>query len=86
MKSLTRILPAGLAAIVLLAACGGGSGGDAPPAPPSLEVPASASTSTAGMVSYLTTLNTTDAEDREPVDIAAFNPQQPDDTEPQALN
>jgi hypothetical protein len=84
MKSLIRFLPAGLATLGLLAACGGGN--DAPPTPPSLEVPPSASASSAGMVSYMTLLNVTAAEEREPVDVIAFNPQQPDDTEPQALN
>jgi hypothetical protein len=82
MKSRTHLLHLGM--VLALSACGGG---DAPPsAPPSLEVPAEASTSSTGLVSYMTTLNVTDAEDREPVSIAGFNPQQPDDTEPQALN
>ena len=83
MKRLTQLLL--LCVGFAMSGCGGSS--DAPPsAPPSLEVPADASTSSAGLVGYLTTLNVTDAEDREPVDIAAFNPLQPEDTEPQALN
>ncbi len=84
MKALTQVLLVGVG--LVLSACGGSSS-DAPPnVPPSLEVPADASASSAGLVTYLATLNVTDAEDREPVGIAAFNPQQPDDTEPQALN
>lgn len=84
MKALNQVLLIG--AGLVMSACGGSSG-DAPVnVPPSLEVPADASASSAGLVTYLTTLNVIDAEDREPVGIAAFNPQQPDDTEPQALN
>ena len=83
MKALTQLMLAGT--VMALSACGGGSG-SAPPAVPSLEVPAEASASSAGLVTFLTTLNVTDAEDREPVGIAAFDPQQPEDTEPQALN
>lgn len=79
----------GLALIVCigaaLSACGGGSNAPANE-PPSLGVPAEASASSAALVGFLTTLSVTDAQDREPVGIAAFNPQQPDDTEPQALN
>ena len=83
MKTLTQLLLVCIG--FALSACGGSS--DAPAnVPPSLEVPVDASASAAGLVSYLTTLNVTDAEDREPVGIAAFNPLQPEDTEPQALN
>ncbi len=85
MKVLTQGLLIGVA--VAMSACGGSSSNDAPAnVPPSIEVPADASASTGGLVTYLATLNVTDAEDREPVGIVAFNPQQPDDTEPQALN
>lgn len=83
MKPLTQLLLVCMG--FALSACGGSS--DAPASvPPSLEVPADASASATGMVSYLTTLSVTDAEGREPVGIAAFNPLQPDDSEPQALN
>lgn len=85
MKALTHVLLVGV--VFALSACGGSGGSNAPAnVPPSLEVPAQASASSAGLVTYLTTLNATDAEDREPVGIAAFNPQQPEDSEPQALN
>ncbi len=83
MQTLNRLLLAGV--VIVLSACGGGGGGGSA-TPPSLEVTPEASASAAGLVGYVTTLSVTDAEDREPVGIASFNPQQPDDSEPLALN
>ena len=77
-------LIAGAAVAVLLAGCGGGGGGDATPAPPDATdaVPASASQSVAGMMSYLVTLAAAMADEKESVDVSSFAPPQPDDTEP----
>ncbi|MED5619302.1 hypothetical protein [Ideonella sp. BN130291] len=77
------------AAAALVSACGGGGDSPAPaPAPPGpLEaVPPSASESTAGMASYLATLNTLTPEDKEPVDVSSFNPPSPDNTEPDPVS
>jgi hypothetical protein len=71
-------------AAVLLAACGGAGGGET--APPATEsVPDSASSSPAGMTSWLAQVASTAPEDMEALDIAKFAPPQPDDTEPEAL-
>lgn len=78
-------LPAALA--LSLAACGGGS--DPAPADPLAEVPASASQSTAGMASYMSTLAAApaaSAEAREPVAVLAFSPPTPDDSEPESVD
>lgn len=69
------------AAVVLLAACGGG---DSLPAATD-SVPADASASAAGMANWLTQVAATAPEDREPLEVASFAPPQPEDTEPEVL-
>ncbi len=75
-----------VALTAMLAACGGG--GIDPPvvaADPLSELPASASQSTAAMASYMATLSTLPADNREPLAVEAFNPPKPDDTEPEPV-
>ena len=73
------------AAAVLVAACGGGSG-DAPAPPAATDaVPASASQSVPGLMSYLGALTVIVAEDKESLDVSNFTPPQPDDTEPETV-
>ena len=71
------LLPAAVA--LALGACGGGSDEVADPL---AAVPASASESPAGLVSYLGALPGLDAESREPVSLDGFNPPKPEGTEP----
>jgi hypothetical protein len=81
-------LIAGAAAAVLLAGCGGGGGGDdaAQPPPAATDaVPASASASVAGMMSYLVALAAAMADEKEALDVSGFAPPQPDDTEPDVV-
>ena len=81
----TNLLLCSVAA-VLLAACGGGGSGDAPAPPAATDaVPASASQSVPGLMSYLGALTVIAAEDRESLDVSSFTPPQPDDTEPETL-
>lgn len=68
--------------VLLLAACGGG--GDAPPSVTD-SVSADASASAAGMANWLALVAATAPDDREPLDVAAFAPPQPDDAEPEIL-
>jgi len=68
---------------LLLAACGGGGGDPLPSVTDS--VPADANASAAGMANWLALVAATAPDDREPLDVAAFAPPQPDDTEPEAL-
>ena len=90
MKRLQTMLAAVVVAAAL-AACGGGGGGgggDDDDDDNALdEVPASASASAKGLVTYLGKL--VDAlmagETSEPVAIEKFDPVQPDDTEPEPL-
>jgi len=70
-------------AAVLLAACGGG--GADPLTPVTDSVPPEASASASGMVNWLGQLGATAPDDREPLDVAAFTPPQPDDTEAETL-
>lgn len=75
-----------LGTALLLAACGGG-GGDATPAlsgSPSA-VPDSASRSVAGMVDYMQSLAQSPSDTGDPLDVSAYAPPRPDDTEPTAL-
>ena len=74
------------AAAALLVACGGG-GSDDTPAPPAATdaVPANASQSVTGLMSYLMALTVIAAEDKESLDVSSFSPPQPDDTEPETL-
>lgn len=74
-----------LCVAALLSACGGGNS-SAPAPVATLEVPDSASQSSAGLVSYLGALSAAADETGEPADIARFAPPQPDDTEPETLN
>jgi hypothetical protein len=72
---------------LFLAACGGG-GGDSTPAQavdPLMEVPASASQSPAGLVTYLDSLRPLNAETRDPAPLDSFLPPTAEDTKPQAV-
>jgi hypothetical protein len=79
-----------LVAAALLSACGGGGDDVTAPAPgPLAEVPASASQSSTGLASYLTTLNAAPAADSdraEPVDISNFNPPTSETAEPEPVS
>ena len=79
------VVPAVLS--LLLGACGGG-GYEEPPvaADPLSEVPASASQSSAALVSYVGVLATLPAESRDPVALGTFAPGQPDDSEPEPVD
>lgn len=81
----TRILISLASAAVLLAACGGG--GDDPVAVPPVtsEVPASASASSAGLVSYLVALSQAMADLFDPVSLDSFAPVRPETTEPEPV-
>jgi hypothetical protein len=75
------------AATVLLGACGGGGGDDdpAPPPDPLAAVPESARQSSAGLVAYLWMLANNKSETREPVVLDGFDPQRPENTEPEPV-
>ena len=81
-------LVAPLAAALLLAACGGGGGGDGTPpqaADPLAEVPAAASQSVTGMMSYVDAVTKSTAADaRDPVSLLNYMPPQDDHAEPMA--
>ena len=77
------LLAAALAAAVL-AACGGGDN-NAPP-PPTAQVPASASQSVEGFISYLRDLVASMADTLEPVDTGAVTPPTDDTAEPQKVD
>ena len=77
------LLAAALAAGVL-AACGGGDN-NAPP-PPTAQVPASASQSVEGFISYLRDLVASMADTLEPVDTSAVTPPTDDTAEPQKVD
>ena len=83
---LTWLLLSG--ATALLVACGGGDDTPSPAATPSAtsEVPASASMSVAGLMSYLKQLVVADADTLEPVDVSAVTPPTADDTEPEVVD
>lgn len=85
MMKKTKLLLAALAVAAGVAGCGGGGGDDTPPAATDA-VPASASRSVAGLLSYLVALTALQPEDKEALDVSAFAPPQPEDTEPQALD
>jgi hypothetical protein len=75
-----------LAAVVGLAACGGG-GGDSPPPPAVTDaIPDSASQTLDGMTGYLSALTAAEADDKEPLALDRFAPQQSETDEPRALN
>jgi hypothetical protein len=67
-----------------LAACGGNDDSPAPAA--TAEVPASASASPAGFISYLMALVSSEADTLEPVDVSAVVPPTDDTSEPTPIN
>ena len=74
-----------LSTVVVLAACGGGDDEPAPP-PVTTQVPASASESVGGFMSYLKLLVVAMADTFEPVDVSAVTPQTSDTTEPDVID
>lgn len=77
-------LMAPLAAALVLVACGGGGGDTLPPAAdPLAGVPAAASASTDGLLSYMNQLPPLDADMRDPMALDGFMPPTSDDSEPQ---
>ena len=77
---------AALAVAAILAACGGG-GSDAVPVPgPTEQVPASASASSDGFITYLKALVASAADMLEPVDTSGVIPQSDDVNEPQVVD
>lgn len=81
----TTSLGVAILAALLVAGCGGGGDDAAPPAATDA-VPESASQSVAGLWRYLTALVRLQPEDKEALDVSAFEPPQPDDTEPETVN
>ena len=79
------LFAAALAAGVL-AACGGGDNHAPPPPPPTAQVPASASQSVEGFISYLRDLVASMADTLEPVDTSAVTPPTDDTAEPQKVD
>ena len=77
-----KTLLASLCVAGALAACGGGD--DTPPV--TTQVPASASDSTDGFVSYLKALVASDAETLPPVDVSAVAPPADDTSPPTPVN
>lgn len=77
----------GLAIALTLSACGGGGGGDAtPPADPLDGVPAQATASASGLVSYLLGLTQAMSEVREAIDLSALASLfTSEDTEPEVV-
>jgi hypothetical protein len=73
-------------AALLVAGCGGGGGDDAAPPAATDAVPDSASQSVAGLWRYLTALVRLQPEDKEALDVSAFEPPQPDDIEPETVD
>lgn len=87
---MNKLIPTAVVAL-LLAACGGGGSDPAPTPPPvaadpTAEVPASASQSSAGLVTYLDALAAAEADGKEPLSIDGFTPPTPDDTEPDVVS
>ncbi len=76
-----------LATALALSACGGGGGGDSTPAADPLDgVPAQATTSSTGLVSYLLGLTQSMTEVREAIDLSALASLfTSEDTEPEAV-
>jgi hypothetical protein len=84
-QQMLRAAPLALA--LVLTACGGG-GYDAPPpqaADPLVAIPASASQSVSGMVSYMQSVQPLDAEAHDPVSLDAYSAPIADEMEPIAL-
>ena len=81
-------LAAALAAALTLAACGGGSNDavvQAPTAAPTDGVPADATASTAGFMTYMKALVASSGEGLEPFDVAVVTPPTSDTEDPVAL-
>jgi hypothetical protein len=80
-----HILAALLCTTAILTACGGGGGDGGAASAPEAAVPHSASASSAGLRDYILALSKEGA-DAEPLDLGAFAPLQPDDTEPEPVD
>jgi hypothetical protein len=76
---------AAICAASVLVACGGGGGDDSAP-PATTQVPASASGSVDGFISYLRKLVASMADMLEPVDTSAVSPPSDDTAEPQTVD
>jgi hypothetical protein len=76
---------AAICAASVLVACGGGGGDDSAP-PATTQVPASASGSVDGFISYLRTLVASMADMLEPVETSAVSPPSDDTAEPQTVD
>lgn len=70
-------------AAAALAGCGGGD--DTPP-PATSQVPASASASISGFISYLKELVASSADTLEPVDVSGVTPQTDETSDPQVVD
>ena len=79
-----KTLLGALMAAVLVTACGGGD--DNPPPPATAQVPASASQSIDGFISYLKELVASAADMLEPVDTTGVAGPSDETSEPQAVN
>jgi len=79
-----KTLLAALLAAAVLAACGGGD--DNPPPPATAQVPASASQSIDGFISYLKDLVASAADMLEPVDTTGVSGPTDETSEPQVVN
>ena len=80
-----KTLLAALLAAAVVTACGGG-GDDTPPPPATAQVPASASQSIDGFISYLKDLVASMADTLEPVDTSGVTGPTDETSEPQAVN
>lgn len=72
-----------LCAAAALVGCGGGDDG---PPPPTESVPATASASVGGFISYLQALVVSVADTLEPVDVSAVTPPTDDTAEPTSVD
>ncbi|HEY2187757.1 MAG TPA: hypothetical protein VGH48_04270 [Caldimonas sp.] len=79
-----KTLLAATIAAAVLGACGGDN--NPPPPPPTTQVPASASQSVDGFISYLRQLVVSMADMLEPVDTSAVTPPTDDTAEPQTVD
>jgi hypothetical protein len=79
-----RTLLAALTAAAVVTACGGGD--DNPPPPATAQVPASASQSIDGFISYLKELVASAADMLEPVDTTGVTGPTDETSEPQVVN
>ena len=74
------LLVVGAAAALALSACGGGGGSDVPAA--TAQVPASASESTMGFMSYIQALVVSKDETLDPVDASSTAPPKDESSDP----